>query len=309
MKRTLADAFVALLWLLSCGVQASPDLPSTDSSGEPLLLQADKALHLVFTDIWAVYEGRDDAHLNDRLPLSFINSSQRVWVQPNMNVTNAHLRQFVRDYPQMKPLILDDDFSLMRSHQVWSSPYHLVYQAGELAFRGDEAALLAWLSGKPQPAGETTAAAEEDITVAAVVHNAAARPEVGDRAPLFSAADTQGQQQRLTDWLQNGPLHLVFLDALCPMPHFPHCEPFIEQLNQQVKEQPQRQWLAVVNSYYVTAEMVADFRQRYQLQMPLVFDEDRSIFNNYQVFATPYRVQLDAGGQITYRGESLPGKE
>lgn len=65
----------------------------------------------------------------------------------------------------------------------------------------------------------------------------------------------------------------------------------------------------MVNSYYVTADMVADFRQRYQLPMPLVFDEDRSIFNNYQVFATPYRVQLNEDGQITYRGESLPGKE
>ena len=114
-----------------------------------------------------------------------------------------------------------------------------------------------------------------------------------------------GKEQSLKTLTAEKPLSLVFLDTLCPMPHFPGCEDKIAQLNQLVASTPERQWVGVVNSYYVNAEAVEPFRQRFNLTLPLIFDHEHKVFDAFEVHATPYQIDIGIGGVLKSRGDQI----
>lgn len=99
-------------------------------------LESTKLIHWVFIDIWNSYEGGGDEELVSQLPSSFQGRVQRIWVQPEINVTPAQLRDFQLAYPQVTPLVLDHAYHLMQKHKVWQSPYHILVEKGGAIFRG-----------------------------------------------------------------------------------------------------------------------------------------------------------------------------
>ncbi|MDO6525946.1 redoxin domain-containing protein [Motilimonas sp. 1_MG-2023] len=140
------------------------------------------------------------------------------------------------------------------------------------------------------------------LTVASTV--ALARPDVGDKSHNFSATSLTGQSISLQQY-KGEAVNLVFLDSLCPMPHFPGCEEKIAKLNKQVAAKPQANWVGFISSFYVDQGITEAFRDKYHIKIPLVFDLDNKEFQQYQVFATPYLIRLDNEHKIVERGDAF----
>lgn len=130
---------------------------------------------------------------------------------------------------------------------------------------------------------------------------AMAKPLVGDKAPIIDASNMDNIQIN-TNKINEAGLEIVFLDSLCPMPNFPNCEERIEILKKNIKEESDKQWIGVLNSYYVDQAYAADWLKRFDIAIPVIFDADNTIFKAYGVFATPYRVSVSPKGIITERG-------
>lgn len=129
-----------------------------------------------------------------------------------------------------------------------------------------------------------------------------ARPDVGDKSHTFSATRLTGQSITLAQY-QGEAVNLVFLDSLCPMPHFPDCEEKIAKLNAQVAAKPEANWIGFISSFYVDQGIAEAFRDKFGIKIPLVFDLENRVLQQYQVFATPYLIRLDDEHQIVYRGD------
>ena len=301
-------------------------------NGKPIIQNKSKLTHLVFIDVWRSYEGKGDEKMIAALPDDFLSQSQQIWIQPEINVTKAQLAEFQQYFAEVKPLVMDKKFALMRGFSVWQSPFHVLIEKNKTIFSGDAAALSAFINKKYNLAnveekldtvkptdivnnsGDIHLAENSlvtnitnitDITKATKPH----KPLVGDIAPKFSAKTLTGKnitlESALSGLTDNKPLNLVFLDALCPMPHFPGCEEKIALLNQLIKADSSRQWLAVVNSYYVNEDFAKDFVKKFALKLPILFDNDNTIYRGYDVYASPYQIKVNRQGFIESRSALL----
>ena len=60
-----------------------------------------------------------------------------------------------------------------------------------------------------------------------------------------------------------------------------------------------------MSSYYVNEEIAQQFRDKFQLKMPLIFDSDNQIYQSYGVHASPYQIDIDREGIIHFRGSEI----
>lgn len=305
-------------------------------SGETIVVDKTKITHLVFIDLWRSYEGKGDEKIIASLPMTFLQQSQQLWLQPEVNVTKAQLAEFQQYFPKVTPLIFDQQFSLMRALQVWQSPFHVLVKDNKKVFSGDSKALLNFISNKYSTSinsniiSNTTSSdsvntekmgadiiAKEQVIPEVLLKegNKSIKPKkpnkpiVGDKAPQFSARTLAGKKVTLAGALvklnNRKPLNLVFIDALCPMPHFPDCEAKLTHVNTLMKADNTRQWLGVVNSYYVNEEFAQQFADKFSLELPLIFDQDNTIYRAYDVYASPYQIKVNQQGVIESRSEIL----
>lgn len=314
------------LWLLPTA-SANSQAHLTTFTGGAIAVDNTKITHLVFIDLWRSYEGQGDETLVASLPETFLQRSQQIWIQPEINVTKAQLTEFQQFYPQIQPLVLDHNFTVMRSHNIWQAPYHVLLQDGVQLFAGNGEALNHYITttfavGAPLQrdtnggtlpalaAGTTPLPVASSKTVADNgKRKAPVKPLPGDPAPEFALQTMTGEAVSLSSLRQGltheQPLSLVFLDSLCPMPHFPDCEAKLARLNQLVASEPERRWLGVVSSFYVSEESVKQFRQQFALKLPFVFDRGNKLFKRYDVYATPYQIDINREGVIESRTENL----
>ena len=332
-KITIFTIFIlALLSLKVTSNQLDEQLISNleTFNGQSILVDNDKITHFVFIDLWRSYEGSGDEKMIASLPQEFLQQSQQIWLQPQVNVTKAQLSEFQQYFPQVTPLILDVKFSLMRTLEVWQSPYHVLLKNNEILFSGDAEALLNFIAkkhsvavvgvlsadsvsneNKPQNMVYTQSSPIISDSLSKIERKPVKpyKPTVGDKAPGFSAATLSRKKVTLADALvklsDSKPLNLVFIDALCPMPHFPDCEGKLAQVNELVKADSSRQWMGVVNSYYVNEEFAQQFAEKFSLKLPLIFDQDNEIYRAYDVYASPYLIKINRQGLIESRSDVL----
>jgi len=342
MKLTLF-IIITIIQLLAYppAVKANEDLPSNNVldegmidhnllanlhsfNGQAITLDNTKITHLVFIDVWRAYGGQGDDKVVAALPATFLKQSQQIWIQPEINVTKAQLTEFQQYLAHITPLVLDSKFSLMRSLNIWSSPFHVLIQGNKRLFSGDAAALTSFVDnrfGSPEKQFKQTSLAKqkstetspekapENISDKNKIAEKPHKPLTGDNAPTFSVRSLKGEQVTLTSALKalsdNQSLNLVFLDALCPMPQFPECEQKIAKLNKLIKEEPSKQWLAVINSYYVNEDYVKGFIDKSALTMPILFDQNNTIYRAYDVYASPYVIKVNRQGKIVSRSDQI----
>jgi len=302
----------------------------TTFNGHSIVVDKEKITHLVFIDLWRSYEGKGDEQMIVALPDKFLQQSQQLWLQPEVNVTKAQLAEFQQYFPTVTPLILDQQFSLMRALKVWQSPFHVLVKGNQKLFSGDNKALLGFIAKRyPMSVNtaiitNTTSIDTEGNSVKTLGNGKTAsdvlsskgskpmkpnKPIKGDKAPQFSAITLTGKKVTLADELiklnNRKPLNLIFIDALCPMPHFPDCEAKLAQVNELIKADESRQWLGVVNSYYVNEEFSQQFAEKFALKLPLIFDKDNTIYRAYDVYASPYLIKINHQGIIESRSDIL----
>lgn len=333
-KRIILGYASSLLFLLAASLptqaveQEMIELNSLKTfDGQPLTLKEDTLTHLIFQEIWSSYEGQGEEARVAALPKTFLANSQQIWVQPDINVTEAQLAEYQDYFPQVAPLVLDRSFSLMRSFGGWDLPLHIILKNGKKVFLGssDELSTLSkehfsssvamrnWLStdisadssANEKNMAKTGRKKQAKFTIAEAAKSHYHKPEKGDQAPLFTAKTMSGNTVSLIGLSYNKPLSLVFVDSLCPMPHFPGCEAKLKALNNLVASDASREWIGIVSSYYVNEEIAQQFADKFQLKMPLIFDTDNQIFQSYGVHASPYQIDIDSEGVIRTRGAKI----
>lgn len=130
--------FTASFVLLALQVQAQPPVTSI----EGIQIETSSPTHWVYVDIWSSYEGFGPEETVASLPSAFKSHYQAVWVQPHINVTKPQLRAYQEGYPQSSPLILDRDFTLMKQHDVWATPHHILTDGDKVVFSGSNDELV-----------------------------------------------------------------------------------------------------------------------------------------------------------------------
>ncbi|MBB1488023.1 peroxiredoxin family protein [Oceanospirillum sediminis] len=279
--------------------------------GQPVVLKSESVTHLVFMDIWATYAGAGAEADISQLPADFLEHSQQIWVQPEINVTREQMAEFQSYYPDIAPLVLDSGFALMRAENVWQAPWHVLIRDGKTLFSGNIDDLRKHL-GLPVRQMAQQIQGDHDFAATEVIrHQAAAsyqKLSTGDLAPDFQGTTLAGTTLSLSSNIEqsNQDTSLVFLDSLCPMPHFPGCEDKLKQLSQTIAVTPDRQWIGVISSFYVDKSIATQFAKRFKLNsVPLIFDQDNQIFEQYGVHATPYQINIGANGVIQSRGDQI----
>lgn len=132
----------------------------------------------------------------------------------------------------------------------------------------------------------------------------AGKPLPGDSAPAFSINSLEGSTLELKQY-RGKPVSLVFLDSLCPMPHWPDCEAQLTKLRKIAADDQENQWIGIVKGFYIDENWVKAFAKRWQLSFPLVWDRDNAVFSRYQVFGNPYQIWVDKDGRIASRNEVI----
>ena len=218
-------------------------------------------------------------------------------------------------------------FSLMRSLGGWDLPLHVILKDGKKVFSGSGDALTElskehfssaavmknWLDSSLRadlsvPEKSIIKENKQKVVKFTIAKAGKARfkkPEKGDQAPLFTAKTLAGNTVSLIGLSYSKPVSLVFVDSLCPMPHFPGCEAKLEALNELVAADTSREWIGIVSSYYVNEEIAQQFRDKFQLKMPLIFDTDNQIYQSYGVHSSPYQIDINREGAIRSRGANI----
>ena len=293
-------------------------------SGQAVSIDNRKTTHLIFMDIWSSYGGFGDEAKVASLPPVFLAQTQQLWLQPEINVTQPQIAEFEQAFPKVTPIILDRGFNIMRKFNVWKSPYHLLLKNGKQEFAGNIDELQIYIAKKYSlSAPEITAVVTPVQTLEASIKpntdkiisatnskdDKSIKRLPGDKAPIFVSNTLHGQHKSLaasvSDLKNDQRVSLIFVDTLCPMPQFPGCEQKLAQLNQLVLTNPHRQWIGVVNSYYVNEDYAIEFAKKFELKLPLIFDKGNKIFKAYGVYATPYQIDINRDGIIELRGDQL----
>ncbi len=291
----------------------------TTHKNTKIVIEEHKYTHIILIDIWRIYEGMGDNKAVLALPADFLRDSQQIWLQPQMNVTKAHIVEFQQYHPQISPIIFDDNYNVMRKLNVWKSPYHVLIKSGKKVFSGNINELKQFIAKQWQLPKllENNVVQNEQIEMNSsitpkkleVIQLKIHKPVVGDSAPSFTAKTLKNEMVSLADKLKtlsnDQQLNIVFIHALCPIPHFPNCKTKLEKLNKLVQQDKSREWIAVINPFYVNEASVKEFADKFALVMPLIFDHNNDIFKRYDVYATPYQVEVDKQGIIHSRGAEL----
>lgn len=124
-----------------------------------------------------MYEGKRVDEEVAALPASFLNASQQVWIQPDLNVTFAYMEEFQGYYPGITPLVLDQGFELMEEYRVWERPYHVLLKQGTAVFSGNTQALRGYL-GQKSDAQTEGGHNQVDELLSANLPKAYSKPEV-----------------------------------------------------------------------------------------------------------------------------------
>lgn len=287
---------------LMCFSAAATSLPHRVESVAGQSIELTHNTHLVFFNIWDNYDAKSDAlKYVDSLPDTFTEQFPTVWIQPDLNITQAQMKDYQQFFPQVAPLVLDRGFAMMNQMQIWQTPHHVLIEEGRVVFSGSDDELSRSLNLKVASTSASSAAVSEADTLATDYR----RPDVGDKAPKFDRQTLSGQSVSLASLLDLQPqaVSLVFLDSMCPMPHYPDCENKIARLNQKVASESDRAWVGVISPFYVDESVANDFAKRMKLDIPLIFDHGNAIFHAYGVHATPYQIEVNPRGRITARGE------
>lgn len=264
-----------------------------------------KTTHTLYMNIWDHYEGKNSVFID------WIQAQEHhiKYIQPNLNVTQAQISEFKKVFPAFSQLTRDQTFNSMQKHRIWQTPYHIIRHNEQILFSGDDQQLLDYLSSKKQLSTHQIKAFQKRLmskSLTTFTQQPSITPiTLGDSAIDFKLSTTTMENYHLKEHIKSlkaeHHLAIVFLDSLCPMPHFPDCERQLAKLNK-IQYDQNTLFVAVVNGFYVDENHVNQFIQKHRLTMPVIWDKHNRIFKQYGVFETPLKISINPQGEIIQRG-------
>ncbi|KZN60761.1 hypothetical protein N473_23830 [Pseudoalteromonas luteoviolacea CPMOR-1] len=219
------------------------------------------ATEYVFINIW------DEYYQSTQLPQPL---GKRIFIQPDMNIDEPSLTQFVIANPTFQGIRIDHNNQLMFKFQVRKTPTRVVVNEGRVILQE------ALISSEPSEVTSNT------------------------KVPLQTLSGKSLSKALIHQQYQV----LFFSDSLCPFQHIPDCEKRIEQNNQLA--QHNKNVLTVIKPFYVDKQSARHYQQRFRVKHDIVFDTHNQLFEQYQINELPYWILLDNKGKILYRGINVP---
>ena len=119
----------------------------------------------------------------------------------------------------------------------------------------------------------------------------------GEKAPIFSLYDTDGNKVTLSDFKGDRVVLIDFFASWCP-----HCTKGITVMNQ-LNEEYKNEGLKVIGiDIKESKEKVSSLINRYHISYTMLLDTDGKIAHKYNVRGIPFLVLIDKEGTIRWLG-------
>ncbi|KZN60426.1 TlpA family protein disulfide reductase [Pseudoalteromonas luteoviolacea] len=223
-----------------------------------------KVQEYVFINIW------DEYNQTTILP---VKQGERIFLQPDINIDQASLKQFADSYPKFKNITIDTHNQLMFKYQVRQTPTRVIVQEGSVKS-------IEPLLQKPKTITNTVIS-----------------------KPLSTLS---GKRLDLNNIRQDYAV-LFFSDSLCPFQHIPHCQQRIAQNNQLAEQIPDK-ILTIIKPFYADETSARNYQQRFQVNHQMTFDHQNQLFRYFEVSELPYWIVQNSQGAVIYRGNTPPKK-
>ena len=139
-------------------------------------------------------------------------------------------------------------------------------------------------------------------TAAALAGEGKAKAQLGEPAPAFMLADSQGQKRSLADFKGK----LVILEWINPeCPYVVNC--YKGKAMQTAYDKVKRLdsgvvWLAINTTFSTTPAQNDNWIRQYGLEYPILLDIDGKVGKLYDARRTPHMFVIDAEGILRYHG-------
>ncbi len=126
---------------------------------------------------------------------------------------------------------------------------------------------------------------------------ASVNTEVGSTAPAFHAQTLEGNRVDLDKFRGEKPVYLKFWATWCSycVEELPHLQTIKDRYGDEVEI------ISINVGFNEKKEKVQAYMQSRGFDIPVVFDQQGSITQDYQVVGTPHHVLIDKQGKIAYR--------
>jgi len=119
----------------------------------------------------------------------------------------------------------------------------------------------------------------------------------GEKAPVFSLYDTDGNKVTLSDFKGDRVVLIDFFASRCP-----HCIKGITVMNQLNKEYKNKAFKVIGIDIKESQKKVSSLIKKYNISYTMVLDKDGRVANAYNVRGIPFLVLIDKEGTIRWFG-------
>jgi peroxiredoxin len=138
------------------------------------------------------------------------------------------------------------------------------------------------------------------MTLFAAASVAAAGVDVGDAAPDFTLADTEGTPVSLSDF-EGKVVVLEWLNPDCPFVQRHYKAGTMKKLASAYAGKGVV-WLTINSTHYMDAAANAKFKAANDLPYPILVDQSGKVGHLYGAKTTPHMYLIDGGGKLVYIG-------
>ncbi|WP_345882062.1 redoxin domain-containing protein [Shewanella algae] len=282
----------------------APQRELTTLTGETLNLQqlyGSKPVYIKFWATWCV-PCRQQMPGFEKIYQQYGEKLQVIAVNTGISDDINSVGAFVKQAGLNMPVTIDDG-TLARAFKLRVTPQHfLVDRSGRIAYVGhqDDEAFHQALEAVIADKGENKA------PLSGTVAEKASGYEVGDKLASLRLTSIDNIDYPLPSTTRQGKATgLVFFAPWCEW-YLAESEPdtakscrLVREMVEQSASNGKSQWLHISTNLWSSRTDLVEYQTNYQTRLPIVFDEEGSLFGQFGVTQLPTIVFIDESGKVT----------
>ncbi len=131
------------------------------------------------------------------------------------------------------------------------------------------------------------------------------KAEIGEKAPNFTLTDVHGEEHSLKDF-KGKTIILEWFNPECPFVVHLYEEGEFQTMPNELHEKDDYAWIAINSNSPGTqghgVEKNRDYHEKWNMEFPLLIDEDNTVANMYDARTTPHMYIIDPDFNLVYHG-------